>query len=126
MDGCMTDKIDKTTQDTAGRDTATGSIGDTAPHEDKTGDSLLKKRELIERVVARSGRRKGDARAVIEATLAVLGDTISQGRGVDLQPLGKLHINRSKAKPTHRITVCKLRQKTSSTPAKDPLADRAE
>lgn len=87
----------------------------------------LKKKELIDLVVARSGVKKKDAKPAIEALLAILGESIAEGRELNLQPLGKLRINRSEDKGNGRVIVCKLRQAT--TPEKEetvPLAEPAE
>lgn len=80
----------------------------------------LKKKELIDLVVERSGIKKKDAKPVVEAMLSVLGETIAKGRELNLQPLGKLRINRSSDKGNGRVIVCKLRQ---SLPAKDKGAE---
>jgi DNA-binding protein HU-alpha len=96
----------------------------------------MKKKELIDLVVERSGIKKKDAKPVVEAMLAVLGESIAKGRELNLQPLGKLRINRSEEKSNGRVIVCKLRQSGSSGPdvparvgkpvGKDPLAKAAE
>lgn len=71
----------------------------------------LRKRELMERVIERSEIKKRDAKPVIEAMLAVLGETLAEGRGLNLEPLGKLRVNRTVEKVGHRIVVSRLRQK---------------
>ena len=87
----------------------------------------LKKKELIDLVVTRSGIKKKDAKPVVEAMLAVLGESIGSGRELNLQPLGKLRINRSEEKANGRVIVCKLRQsKPQLQGPKDPLAEAAE
>lgn len=85
--------------------------------------SELRKKELIDMVVARSGVRKRDAKPVIEAMLAVLGQAIADGRDMTLNPLGKVRINSSRDKPDGRVTVVRLRQSTAKQRPKDPLAD---
>lgn len=70
----------------------------------------LRKKELIEQVVAQSGVKKKDAKPVVEAMLSILGDTLAEGRELNLQPFGKLRINRSEERSNGRIIVCKLRQ----------------
>ena len=50
---------------------------------------MMRKKELIEAVVAQSGVKKRDAKPVIEAMLSVLGNAISSGRELNLEPLGK-------------------------------------
>lgn len=73
-------------------------------------DMDLRKKELIEMVVARSGAKKKDAKPVIEAMLAVLGETVASGRELNLQPFGKLKINRRETKANGRVVMCRLRQ----------------
>lgn len=92
----------------------------------------LRKKELIDQVVARSGVKKRDAKPVVEAMLAVLGESIDSARPLHLEPMGKLRVNRSKDTPNGRIHICKLRrkpaivekpsqeQKTASTPLAKP------
>lgn len=87
----------------------------------------LKKRELIDLVVDRAGVKKKDAKPAIEAALAILGEAIASGRELNLQPLGKLRINRVEDKDNGRVIVCKLRQSNSTGPdEKEPLAEAAE
>lgn len=91
------------------------------------GEADMKKKELIDLVVERSGIKKKDAKPTIEAVLAILGEAIANGRELNLQPFGKLRINRSEEKPNGRVTICKLRQsKSVNTPPKDPIATAAE
>jgi len=86
----------------------------------------LKKKELIDLVVERSQIKKKDAKPVVEAMLAVLGETIASGRELNLQPFGKLRINRSTDKGNARIIVCKLRQNAPSADAGGADADAAK
>lgn len=76
----------------------------------------LKKRELIDLAVARSGMKKRDIKPAVEAILAVLGETIASGRELNLQPLGKLRINRTEEKSNGRVIICKLRQSLAKKP----------
>lgn len=73
----------------------------------------LRKKELFELVVERSGMKKKDVKPVVEALLAVLGDALSEQREMYLPPLGKLKVQRGKELPDGRALVLKLRQKTS-------------
>lgn len=86
----------------------------------------MKKKELIDIVTERSGIKKKDAKPVIEAMLAVLGQAISDGRELNLQPLGKAKINRQKAVQGGKVTILKLRQSDRMNAPKDPLAKAAE
>jgi nucleoid DNA-binding protein len=73
-------------------------------------DPALKKKELIDAVVERSGIKKKDAKPVIEAMLAILGQTLADGRELNLQPLGKVKINRAKDVQGGKVLVTKIRQ----------------
>ena len=90
----------------------------------------LKKKELIELVVERSGIKKKDAKPVIEAMLAVLGETIAKGREMNLQPFGRVKYNRTKETTSARVVVTKIRQSKAAgagpKPGKGPLAEAAE
>lgn len=86
----------------------------------------LKKKELIDLVVARAGVKKRDAKPAVEAALAILGEAIAEGRELNLPPLGKLRINRAEDKANGRVTICKLRQNKAPKAAKEPLAEPAE
>lgn len=70
----------------------------------------LAKRELVEQAVERSGVRKKDAKPVVEAVLALLGEAVAEGRELNLKPFGKLRVNRSQTRGNGRVFVCKLRQ----------------
>lgn len=70
----------------------------------------LNKRALIDAVVARSDIKRREVKPVVEAMLAVLGETLAEGRGLNLEPLGKLRINRTEERGNRRIVVAKLRQ----------------
>ena len=91
----------------------------------------MRKKELIDTVVARSGIKKKDAKPVVEAMLAVLGETIADGRKLNLQPLGKMKINRVEDKANSKVIICRLRQALAAAagptpPPANPLADAAE
>ncbi len=87
----------------------------------------MKKKELLEEVVVRSGIKKKDAKPVVEAMLEILGGALADGRELNIQPFGKLRINRAEEHANYRIIVCKLRQQTGlPVNADDPLADAAE
>jgi len=90
----------------------------------------LKKKELIEAVVEKSGIKKKYAKPVVETMLAVLGDAIENGREMNLQPLGRVMFNRTVEKANARVTVAKIRQsKAQKNPgegAKSEVADAAE
>ncbi|KIC20982.1 hypothetical protein RA20_06355 [Leisingera sp. ANG-Vp] len=97
----------------------------------------LGKKELVEQAVERSGIKKRDAKPVVEAVLALLGEAVAEGRELNLKPFGKLRINRSQERSNGKVFVCKLRQPEATAEAgkenagedkessADPLAEAA-
>ncbi|APX11237.1 hypothetical protein BWR18_05700 [Tateyamaria omphalii] len=72
---------------------------------------MMRKKELVEAVVARSGLKKKDVKPAVEATLAVLGDALKEGRTLNLEPMGKVKINREKMLASGRMMVARIRQR---------------
>lgn len=93
---------------------------------------MMRKKELIERAAERSGVKKKWAKPAIEALLAEMGEALANDRELNLPPLGKVRIQRSKEMANAKVMVLKLRQaKAATSPApgtdpKDPLAEAAE
>ncbi|OWU84658.1 hypothetical protein ATO6_12150 [Oceanicola sp. 22II-s10i] len=79
----------------------------------------LKKRELIDRVVALSGVKKKDAKLVVEATLQVMGEVIAEGRDLNVKPLGKLKVNRIKQSNGGTVMNARIRQNEVPAEASD-------
>ena len=93
----------------------------------KVSGPELRKKELIDTVVARSGIKKRDAKPVIEAMLAVLGETVAEGRDLNIAPMGKLKITRMKKTTKAQVVTMRLRRvETRTEDAADPLAQAAE
>ncbi len=103
----------------AEQDAATPARAEAAPDV-----PALKKAELLGAVVARSGVKKGQAKPVLEAVLAVLGEAVTEGRDLNLEPFGKLKIKRIQPGANGRVTVARLRQKGRgpAATAEDPDA----
>ncbi|OAN65777.1 hypothetical protein A8B83_05005 [Rhodobacteraceae bacterium EhC02] len=84
----------------------------------------MKKRELVDAVVKRSGVKKKDARQVVDAMLAVLGESLADSRELNLQPLGRLKVTRVKQTNGGQVMICKLRQNGGAEKAdKEALAE---
>ena len=79
---------------------------------------VLRKKELIERVVARSGIKKKDAKPVIEAMLSVLGEALASGEDLNLQPLGKVMVKRVKELANAKVMVTRIRQRNAADDGK--------
>ena len=75
---------------------------------------MMRKKELIETVVERSGMKKKDVKPVVEMMLTVLGEAIGDNRELNLPPLGRMKIRREKTLPNGRMVVAKIRQTVPS------------
>jgi len=71
---------------------------------------MLRKKELIEKVVDRAGIKKKDAKPVIEAMLAVLGEALTEHREINLPELGRIKVRKEKILPNGRMMITKIRQ----------------
>ncbi len=71
---------------------------------------MMRKPELINAVVAKSGMKKKDVKPIVEATLAVLGAALQDSRELNLEPLGKVKVNREKKKPSGKVMIARIRQ----------------
>ena len=91
-----------------------GNAGMSGATPDTTADGdhapLLKKQELVERIVKASGAKKKDVKLIIEAALGVLGDALSAGEELNLPPLGKMKVNRTRDEGNAEVLILKLRR----------------
>jgi nucleoid DNA-binding protein len=88
----------------------------------------LKKKDLIDKVVATTGAKKALVRDIVEATLTVLGDALSKGAMLNLPPFGKAKVSRASDAASGRPMTVKLRRSPASgqrdnKAAKQALAD---
>ncbi|WP_050528364.1 HU family DNA-binding protein [Pseudorhodobacter aquimaris] len=104
----------------------TPKVADTAadqPH-------MLKKQEMVERVVKATGAKKKDVKLILEASLGVLGDALSAGEVLNIPPLGKMKVNRQKTEGGSDVLILKLRRpgaKTSlNNQSKEGLAAKSD
>ena len=67
---------------------------DSAPKADDI--EVMKKPQLLDEVVARTNLKKRDVKPAVEAALAVLGEALQDGAEVNVPPLGKLRVVKSK------------------------------
>lgn len=74
----------------------------------------MKKKELVDLVVARSGVKKRDAKPAIEAALAILGQALAESRPLNLKPLGKAKVSNVKDKDNATVINMRLRQPKNS------------
>lgn len=87
----------------------------------------LRRKELIDMVIARSGVKRREARPAIETALAVLGEALSEGRELNLRPFGKLKVMRMRKSDNGLVLNTRVRQPgTDENSGHDPLAHAAE
>jgi DNA-binding protein HU-alpha len=70
----------------------------------------IRKKELVERVVAASGAKKKQVKEIVEHTLKALGDALAKGEELNLPPFGKAKVNRSKDSDSGTTMMVKLKQ----------------
>lgn len=87
----------------------------------------LKKADLINQVVEATGMKKKDVKPVVEATLALLGETLAKGQEMNLQPFGRVKVNNTKELAKAQVHSVRIRQsKAAAEDAADQLPDAAE
>ena len=96
-----------------------------APATPVVAGPVLKKAELVDRVVARSGMKKKDVKPAVEAALAVLGEAITAGEELNLQPFGKMKINNEKEVSNALIYNVRIRRQ-KTTVGDDDTAEASE
>jgi len=77
---------------------------------DTVGAPDLKKQELFKKVADRTGAKKNQVKPIVEAAMAIMGESLEQGRDMNLPPLGKVKQNRVKDNPNARVIIAKIRQ----------------
>ena len=91
---------------------------------------VTKRKDLVDRVVAEIGGRKGGVREIVEAMLTEMGAAIDRGEDLLLPPLGRLRVIKSKSAETGGAATVTLKLRKAGTgPRKDgkaPLADDGE
>tara|TARA_R110002074_G_scaffold6197_2_gene28866 strand:+ start:3993 stop:4553 length:561 start_codon:yes stop_codon:yes gene_type:complete len=73
---------------------------------------VMRKKELIDTVVTRSGMKKKDAKPIVDTMLAVLGEALADNRELILPPMGRVKVRKEKKLPNGRVLVVKVRQTT--------------
>lgn len=91
------------------------AVPDTSP---AAKGPMLKKKDLIDRVVAAVGGKKKGVKEIVEATLAAIGDALSKGEDLNLPPLGRAHVNRQRDLDGGEMMMVKLRRADAADPAK--------
>ena len=108
----------------AGASLAALGVGAGHPADGQTPPAM-KKQRFVERIAGSTGVKKKDAKAVIEATLALMGEALSSGAELNLPPLGKLKVTRAREDGAAGVLVLKLRRGAGAE-AKAPEQGLAE
>tara|TARA_R110002049_G_scaffold10127_1_gene50179 strand:- start:141902 stop:142411 length:510 start_codon:yes stop_codon:yes gene_type:complete len=87
---------------------------------------VLRKKELIDSVVARSGIKKKDAKPVVEAMLEVLGEALGENRELILPPFGRIKVRKERMMPNGRVLITKIRQAAPGEKAKSDDGDDSD
>ena len=82
----------------------------------------MKLKDLIDAVAAKTGGKKPEVKAVVEATLAALGEALATGKALVVPPLGKLRVVKNKGP----ALTLKLRLADGAKAAGVALADDGE
>ena len=86
----------------------------------------LRKAEILEMVVERSGLKKKFVKPAFEATLEVLADLLAEPNTLNMEPLGKVNVVRVKEVGSARITTCRVRHSLGKQLAATAEEDAAE
>lgn len=78
----------------------------------------LKKPVLLDDIVARTNLKKRDVKPAVEAALSILGDVLREGGELNLPPLGKVRVVKSKdLEGGASVLTLKLRMPKNATVA---------
>jgi len=96
-----------------------------APVVEKT--PMLRIRGLVALVSEASGGKPRDVRAIVEATLTVLGDALARGDDMNLPGLGRTRIARSQERDgASHLTLKVRRGPHKAKTEKEPLAEEED
>lgn len=87
-----------------------------------TTKQMIKKPEFLDNAIARTAIKKRDAKPAIEAALAELAALLADGNELNLPPLGKLKVVKSKAIGEGAV-VMTLKLRTMKDGAREAKAD---
>ncbi|WP_380058578.1 HU family DNA-binding protein [Falsihalocynthiibacter sp. SS001] len=73
-------------------------------------DPEVKRKDLVERVMAKNGMKRKDVKPIVDAVLEVLGEAIADEETLNLQPMGKFVIKNVKELDTATVTTCRIRR----------------
>jgi nucleoid DNA-binding protein len=98
----------------------TAMPADTSTPSDETptvavDDSFMKKTEFLDKVATRANVKRADVKAAMDAAFAVLGEELIAGSELQLPPLGKLKVMKSKPAGKNGAMALTLKLRTPNT-----------
>lgn len=81
-------------------------IASATPSEDSV---TVRKKEFIARVIERAQTRQKIAKPIIEATLAVLSEALTNSESLNIQPLGQIKVKRIDEGEKATVVHCRVR-----------------
>ena len=76
-----------------------------------SGPVMVRRKEMVARIVAASGLQPYAVKSALDAVLAQLGNALSAGEALNLHPLGKVTVIRQKQMGDKEVLTCKIRRK---------------
>ncbi|MCV2870919.1 HU family DNA-binding protein [Defluviimonas sp. WL0050] len=75
---------------------------------------VLRRKDLFDKVMDATGAKKRDVKLIVEATLKVLGDSLSAGENLALAPLGNAKVTRRKNLGLAETLTIRLKRTTAT------------
>lgn len=76
--------------------------------------AVLRRKDLFDKVMDATGAKKRDVKLIVEATLKVLGDSLSAGENLALAPLGNAKVTRRKNLGLAETLTIRLKRTTAT------------
>ena len=86
----------------------------------------MRKKELIEQVVMRSGMKKRDVKPLVDTLFAVMGEAVAEGRELIIPPFGRLKVHKQKITPKKKIFFAKVHQNIASASGLSTVTDESD
>lgn len=97
-----------------------------APVAEDAGTVVLKKGDLLDRMVTKGDLKRNQAKAALEAALEVLGEALVAGEDLNLPPLGKVKVVRHKDADNADIYTLRVRRSKAMVAANATPKGNAE
>ena len=86
----------------------------------------MRKEQLLDEVAKRTGAKRKDVKPIVESVLEIMGEAIGDGQELNLKPLGKVKIARTKLVANGRVINLRLRQSDMVIKELEAAKDAAE